>query len=103
MNFNYYFYLFFAIATIWSCNSTGSINDGVKNTNIQVDQDNVGDFQIVVEKVIPLETTDESIFGEVYKVIFKNDGFFVHDHIFTNNIYQFDEEGQYTSKLDIGK
>ena len=56
-----------------------------------------------IEKIAPLETRDESVFGQYYKVDFIDSDIYILDNIFTNNLYHFNGRGQFIKKLQIGK
>lgn len=87
----------------YSCNSETDSLPSSKSSVIEVIENNQGDFQIEIENVIALETSDESLFGEIYKVILTEDGLLIQDLVKTKNIYSFDSQGRYGSKLEIGK
>lgn len=53
-------------------------------------------------KYIPLETTKESLFGEVNRMVVTNKYFIVWDH-YTNAILIFTREGKYHAKISGGK
>lgn len=56
-----------------------------------------------IDKIVPLETKDKSVFGQFYKVVLSDSGIYILDHIFTNNLYHFNENGNFITKLHIGK
>jgi glycosyltransferase involved in cell wall biosynthesis len=50
-------------------------------------------------KYIPLETNRQSIIGEISKVIYFNERFYILDADITGSVYIFDKEGKYINKI----
>lgn len=67
-----------------------------------VDFDNVqkSDFEINNLKYIPLETTDHSLLENVYKVLFRNDKYYILSKNAKSGVYIFDKEGHFLSAIN---
>lgn len=76
---------------------------GQKGEIILINENNFHDFKLKIERIIPLETSDDSNFGLIERVEYQNDQFFIFDPLFTKNIISFDQTGKFLFTLDKGK
>lgn len=53
-----------------------------------------------INKIIPLETTEESLIGNIFKIIINNENIYAVDTKVTSSIFAFDHEGKYEHKID---
>lgn len=110
------YFILFLLATqvLFSCSSKQisiqpvSINagqvtatDSIKIINIDVPELTSFDIDDMLSDVeyIPLETNHQSIIGEISKVVYFNQRFYILDSDITNSIYIFNNEGKYINKI----
>lgn len=67
-----------------------------------IDYDNLsnGDFIIKDIEYVPLETADQSLLGNIKKVLFKNNKFYILDTSENNGVYIFDRKGRFLSAIN---
>ncbi|MGV8139592.1 MAG: 6-bladed beta-propeller [Mangrovibacterium sp.] len=61
------------------------------------------DLKIKIESVIKLETSDNSLVGEITKITFFEDRFFVLDRMISKTLFVFDKSGKFIAKTKRGK
>lgn len=85
---------------LWSCTPV----DGVQDISvISVDTSASITVELAINKLVPLETNNESVFGGDFKVNVVDGRIFVHDQSLTKNIFAFTSNGRFINKLSIGK
>ncbi|QZT36330.1 6-bladed beta-propeller [Halosquirtibacter xylanolyticus] len=65
---------------------------------------NVSDMEVNISKVIPLETTNRSIVGEINNLFINRSGIWIADQLQANAVYKFGLDGSFIKKMKrIGK
>jgi hypothetical protein len=88
-----YFVLLFACSTVEK-KGDQITSDKTKQVQIQV-LESIDFLKIEIIAEIPLETTEESLIGEISKIIFHGDSIFVLDSRYGKKIYCFSREGKF--------
>lgn len=71
---------------------------------ISINEENLGEFSLKIDRVVPLETDSICVIGNfITDVAFHNDQFFLHNFMNPRNIYSFDKNGEFIFKLKKGK
>lgn len=102
MKKNIFFLLIIVLAGCTSGSKNKSLNDDVKL--LQIDWDQVSDaidYSPMVEDsilIIPLETTNECLIGEVTKLLYQNNLIYIVDNI-SKSIFVFDMSGKLKKKV----
>ena len=93
---------------LFSCKDEDSLNKSINNNIDQIDftENNIKelDFSSFVDTIelIPLETTKESLIGEINRIIYRNNKYYIRTTVGRQNgkILVFDKKGNYSWKLD---
>jgi len=79
----------------------------IRSDTIAIDIDNINHInkdQIESQEWIKLETTNESLIGDVSKIFYTNNLFIVLDNKLTNSVFIFDGKGNFISVINkLGK
>jgi hypothetical protein len=87
----------FLILLVSSC-----INE--KTQVIDVDYQKISNrLEVYIDTIICLETNDNSLIGEVTKIKYYKNRYFVLDQLVSKNLFQFNIKGKFLSKLPRGK
>jgi len=70
---------------------------------INVDNNNFDCFEIKINKIIPLETTDSSVLGKITKIQKYEDNWYVFDFLHNRSIMCFSKNGEYSFSVSRGK
>lgn len=93
--------LFFTISILCtcliSCNQTN--NKQVENNRIDFDNVSSGEFEIKDIEYIPLETKESCLLGNIHKIIYKNDKFYILDRDQNKGVCIFDKNGRFLSSI----
>jgi hypothetical protein len=95
--------LFLLALALYSCHSKiNIISDDIKNYQVKTseDKDKVFQWNDFVDKIelIPLETTDNSLIGNLSGGIITDEDIFIHDFIY-KNLLNFDISGKFKRKI----
>lgn len=88
-----------------SCNQNKkSRNEIVEVPTIEISKKNIDDSNdhsevINIIEVIKLETSEQSLIGEMSKILVRNEKFYIHDGT-SNSILKFNAQGEFLGKLD---
>lgn len=63
----------------------------------------IGPLNINIEKILPLETLDHSLIGEVSKVRYNEGRYYVLDRLVSQNLFLFDQDGNFLKRLSRGR
>lgn len=98
--------VFILTAILVSCSQKEKFNENISENEVKVihipeDRIESTSFEDFIEdiKLIPLETTEESLIAEVEQVIISHNKFYVHD-LSLNEVFVFDKKGKFLFKLD---
>lgn len=94
--------LFFTISILCICLiSCDQTNNKQIESNI-IKFDNVGnsEFEIKDIEYIPLETKEYCLLGDINKIIYKNDKFYILDRDQNKGVYIFDKDGRFRSSIN---
>lgn len=93
--------LFWAISILCICLTAcrQPVNNSEAGLVIDLDRIANRDFEIKDLEYIPLETTDACLLGDIHKVIYKNDKFYILDRKRNRGVYIFDKDGRYLSSI----
>ncbi|MDR1897936.1 MAG: 6-bladed beta-propeller [Prevotellaceae bacterium] len=81
------------------CNEKPAMSNGIR---IDIDREtkDVSIFDLFEKiEIIPLETTDESLIKEIYKIVYHNDNFYILDYGL-GKIIVFDKDGKFRFTID---
>lgn len=67
---------------------------------IQFDSAENGRFDVLHMEYIPLETTEQSLIGEISKIIYKNERFYILDKYQSRSVLIFDRNGKFVSSIN---
>lgn len=94
--------IFGLILTISSCGSPVKSNSEIENDkSVTFIFDNIvlGSYSFDIEKIIPLETTQNNFLSDNLTVKFSSESIFVFDEQIRDAIHQFDSNGRYISEI----
>lgn len=87
-----------------SCDSNYSTFEvDIKTIQISDDDFSNPSFAIELQKIVPLETSKNSVFGEYYNLRLIDSFIFVFDQKTTKTIFKFDNLGQYIGRIEKGR
>jgi hypothetical protein len=94
----------FMLMLLYNGCTSDSNKKSVDNTIIRVDPANARDNLVASEllesiKYIPLESKEESLFGEISQLIIYKDRFYILDENHTQAVYCFDSQGRFIYKI----
>lgn len=85
---------------------TGQVPEAAASVNIleielkDLDKQLIDTSLIKTVTFIPLETNKECMIGEVDKLLYKNNQFFIYDEHVTKSVFVFDDKGKYLYKVN---
>ena len=94
--------LFFTISILCIClTSCNQSNNKQIESNI-IDFDNLSDSEFEIKDIeyIPLETKEYCLLGDINKIIYKNDKFYILDSHQNKGVYIFDKDGKFISSIN---
>ncbi len=86
-----------------SCNSREKSNKYPEKLQIDMDDSIFGNVDVVIEEVIPLETKQNCLIGDVLNLKHFNNHFYIIDYIQSKTVFAFNRRGELIKKLDNGK
>jgi hypothetical protein len=96
MNLKYSLFVFFILV---GCNQSHEVPE----LNLDLDNFESKDVGVEIEKIIQLEKTEESIIGDIFKLIFYKDRYYVLDAFYSKSLLVFDSNGYYINKTKHGR
>lgn len=81
------------------CNEGGSGGEIIK---VNLDKNIRSNFSVTVESVIDLETTKNSLIGDIEKIEYFEDKIYILDNTYSKSLFLFDKKGNFISKTNIG-
>ena len=95
--------IIFCITTLYSCNKSSIITDFSNIETITIDYENgpIVCFDSIVSdiKFIKLETKENNMIGDIYKMLITNDRIIIADKFSSKSVHLFDISGKHISKL----
>lgn len=92
---------------LWGCNNYDSklIIDGSVSVDITLNQNaSINQDQIILKKLIPLETTKDNLIGFINKVIIRGNKLIIVDYVKANSTFCFDMTGKFIKRIsNIGR
>ncbi|MCK9413576.1 MAG: 6-bladed beta-propeller [Prolixibacteraceae bacterium] len=92
-------FLFYCFTGLISC-KTEQKNYDTLTCNIKTENDNLN---VKVRSVIKLETSDSSLIGDITKIIFYKNRFFILDRMISKSLFVFDINGKFIAKTRRGR
>ena len=96
MYLKYSLFVFFVLV---GCNRSHEVPE----LNLDLDNFESQDVGVEIEKIIQLENTEESIIGDIFKLIFYMDRYYVLDAFYSKSLLVFDANGNYINKTKHGR
>jgi hypothetical protein len=93
----FHLYLILLLGLLIGCKSVN-----YKEINVDIHSDSEG-LKVQIDTIFCLETNDESLIGEIYKIRNLKDNFYVLDLLISKNIFLFNKKGEFISSLPKGK
>ena len=99
------YWLFLSSVLVGCTSNCGSIPENATVVNLSLNQcSKINKKQIVIEKVIPLETTSDCAVGEINKIILKGDKIFIVDFMKSKLVLCFSSHGNFLKRVsNFGK
>lgn len=92
-----------AVLILFGCSKSGEQKFAFQRINLTNTSHVSIAEKISFDKTLILETSEESLFGRIDKIMIKGKKVFILDQWVTKSIYMFDKDGQFLRKWTVGK